>query len=121
MVADEQQRLNALATGMRHALQHTSLRQLQALDHAQQRLQRAAPALMHRADARLQALATTLQALSPQRVLERGYAWLSTPEGQVVAGVTQVEPGQALRAQLHDGQLSVQVQATEAHEPDGRP
>lgn len=121
VVADEQQRLIALATGMRHALQQRTQGQIQALGHAQQRLQRAAPALMHRAEARLQAAATTLQALSPQRVLERGYAWLSTPGGQVVAGVSQVAPGQTLHAQLHDGRLTMQVQASQADAPEDLP
>lgn len=50
----------------------------------------------------------TLRALSPQRNLEKGYAFLQTADS-VVNSVDQVEPGQVLAATLADGQLNVTV------------
>jgi exodeoxyribonuclease VII large subunit len=117
LVADEQQHLSAMAARMRHAVKQRASSQVQTLQHLQQRLQRAAPASWQRADVRLQSLSTALQALAPQRVLERGYAWLSTPEGQVVSGVAQVRNGQHLQAQLHDGHLQLQVEGVQAVQP----
>jgi exodeoxyribonuclease VII large subunit len=57
----------------------------------------------------LEALAARLRALDPSQVLTRGYAWLSDASGRAVTSVQQLEPGQPLRAVLHDGSADVQV------------
>ena len=49
--------------------------------------------------------------MDPARVLERGYAWLRTPEGRPVAGVAQARVGQALQTVLRDGVLDISVTA----------
>lgn len=54
-------------------------------------------------------LAHRLEALNPQRVLERGYAWLSTPEGEPLTRAGQAHAGQALQVQMADGRLDVSV------------
>jgi exodeoxyribonuclease VII large subunit len=58
-----------------------------------------------------------LEALNPQRVLERGYAWVSTPEGEPLTRAAQAQAGQALRVQLADGRLAVKVESIERDEP----
>lgn len=50
-----------------------------------------------------------LDAVHPQRVLARGYAWLSDEAGAAVASVQSVKTGQNLQVQMADGQLKVQV------------
>ncbi|MEY4763545.1 MAG: exodeoxyribonuclease large subunit, partial [Pseudomonadota bacterium] len=50
-----------------------------------------------------------LQTLSPQRVLQRGYAWLQDDQGQAVTRAEQAHAGQALTAVLQDGQLPLTV------------
>jgi len=50
-----------------------------------------------------------LELLNPAWVLKRGYAWLSTPEGQAVSSTTQTYTGQALRARLMDGEVDLTV------------
>ena len=50
-----------------------------------------------------------LEMLDPQRVLERGFAWLSDHHGLPVTRVEQVAQGQSLVATLADGQLPVTV------------
>ena len=47
--------------------------------------------------------------MDPQRVLQRGYALLTDPDGQAVTSVRQARPGDALRATLADGVLDVTV------------
>ena len=55
-------------------------------------------------------LALRLAALDPQRVLERGYAWLSDAQGQPLTRAAQLQPGQAVQATLADGQVPLVVQ-----------
>ena len=57
-----------------------------------------------------------LDALSPQRVLERGYAVVRTPSGVVVRRAGQVSAGDDIRVQLAAGALSAVVSdAEEVH------
>ena len=58
---------------------------------------------------RLEQLGLRLELLNPQRVLERGYSVLTTPNGQVVSRVGQAPVGAALKALLADGSLDVTV------------
>ena len=51
-----------------------------------------------------------VEAVSPQRTLERGYAFLQPQHGDaVIRSVMDVEPGAALRATLSDGEILVNV------------
>lgn len=58
----------------------------------------------------LQRLASIVEAVSPLRTLERGYAFLQPERGaSVVRSVEQVEVGESLRATLADGEIFVNV------------
>ena len=54
-------------------------------------------------------LAGALDALSPLRVVERGFS-IVTLEGQVVKSVSQVQTGSLVEVQLAEGKISAQVQ-----------
>lgn len=58
---------------------------------------------------RVNGLATRLHALDPKRVLERGYAWLSDPQGQPLTSVNQVRADDAVQGVLADGVLQMRV------------
>jgi exodeoxyribonuclease VII large subunit len=68
-------------------------------------------ACLRRAAERQQRAAQALEHLSPQRVLERGYALLQDEQGAVIKQAAQAQPGQAVRATLSDGELALTVQA----------
>jgi exodeoxyribonuclease VII large subunit len=53
---------------------------------------------------RLERSRTLLALLSPKAVLERGYALVFTPEGEIVRSVQLVRPGEPLRLRLADGE-----------------
>ena len=55
------------------------------------------------------AAVSKLDAMSPLKVLSRGYAMAQTQEGTVIRSVRQVEPGQRIRISLTDGKLSAIV------------
>jgi exodeoxyribonuclease VII large subunit len=58
---------------------------------------------------RLGHLTARLRVLDPAQVLERGYAWLGDQTGLPLTSVRQVQPGQAVTAQLADGQIDLHV------------
>jgi exodeoxyribonuclease VII large subunit len=62
-----------------------------------------------RHDERLDRAALRLQLLDPALVLQRGYAWLTTPDGLAVTSVQQLVPGYEVRARLADGSADLAV------------
>ena len=59
--------------------------------------------------ARSAANLSALNALSPQRTLERGYAIVFQPDGAILKSVINARAAQLLRIQLADGSLSAQL------------
>ena len=72
-------------------------------------MQAAAKARWPAASHRTEGLAGRLHALDPQRVLERGYAWLSDPQGRPLTSVSQVGEGDEVAGVLADGVLQMRV------------
>ncbi len=62
-----------------------------------------------KASQRYIAAVSKLDAMSPLKVLTRGYAMAQTEDGTVVRSVHQVERGQRIRLSLSDGSLSATV------------
>lgn len=62
---------------------------------------------------RLENIALRLGGVDPQRVLQRGYAWVTDGRGQVVTSAQQLAVDQALHVRLRDGQAEVTVTATQ--------
>lgn len=95
-------------------------REAQRLPVLNARLQQAMHSQLTHARVQLDARDSRLEALSPQRVLERGYAWLAGTDGHAITRVTQVEIGQELAAVLADGQVQLQVTGATADVPPDR-
>lgn len=66
-----------------------------------------------RNNARYIAAVSKLDAMSPLKVLTRGYSMAQTESGQVLRSVSQVEPGERIRISLSDGKLSATVMQKE--------
>ncbi len=62
------------------------------------------------------AAVSKLDAMSPLKVLTRGYSMAQTEDGQVIRSVSQVELGQRIRVALGDGTLSATVMEKEERE-----
>jgi len=81
----------------------------QGLDQLQSRLPEVLKRDVLRRDERLQRAALRLSLLDPKLVLQRGYAWLSGPEGATITSAKQTFPGQEIRATLADGTVELTV------------
>ncbi len=58
---------------------------------------------------RLEKAALRLSSVDPQKVLQRGYAWLSDEQGQALTQASQFHAGQAVQATLADGAVPLTV------------
>ena len=64
---------------------------------------------IHRAKNRYIGVTAKLDAMSPLKVLTRGYAMAQTEEGSVLKSVSQVNPGDNIKISISDGTLSAAV------------
>lgn len=78
------------------------------LDYQREKLTAALRARVQEGRGELGRLAAALDAMSPLKVLSRGYAIARGPRG-VVRSVSGVEPGETLRLKLSDGELACTV------------
>jgi len=117
VLSGHQQKLSVLAHRLDEAGRIRCRWERQALPGLQQRLERAVAQRLQRQAVGLDGLVARLESVNPQRVLERGYAWISTEQGQPIVSVTQVAAQSAVTAVLADGQLDLTVAAVHAASP----
>ncbi len=93
-----------------------------ALDHAGAMLLSAYRGAVAEKRARLAGGAAALDAMSPLKVLSRGYAIAQTEEGRILRSRAEVQTGQKLLLRLADGSLGCQVTENMGNEAgkDGR-
>ena len=109
-------RIEALARRLAYAAAHPMLQdprriweqRVQRVDELAGRLPEAARRLLERLELRLAGTAGRLDAISPLKVLGRGYA-IATSDGKVLTKKNQVKKGDAVRVRLHEGELSCEV------------
>lgn len=76
------------------------------LDYQQQRMVHSMERTLGENRQRMAGLAASLDALSPYKVLSRGYSITQTADGRAVSGIEQVEPGDALKIRVSDGVIA---------------
>jgi len=112
-LARQRRMLDLLAQRAAAAPRRRTELQRQRLDHLEQRRGRSSAEVLRRQETRLDALQARLQALDPQHVLARGYAWLDDGAGGAVTSVHSLLPGAEVRAVLADGSLDLRVLGVE--------
>lgn len=60
---------------------------------------------------KLELYSQRLASLNPATILERGYALLIKPDGEIVRTVAQVQVGESIQARLKDGQFDARVKS----------
>ena len=86
------------------------------LDYQNQTLLREMEQALARRRERLGRLAASLEAMSPLKVLARGYAIAQTPEGQVVASAKDLAAGERIHLKWSDGGAACRVEEIETGE-----
>lgn len=74
-------------------------------------------AALARSKQRFIASTAKLDAMSPLKVLTRGYSMVQTEDGSLVRSVSQVELGQRIQVLLNDGRISATVMDREERKP----
>jgi len=67
------------------------------------------PALVRRRHA-IEAACGKLEALSPMRVMERGFSLTQRADGHVVTSAADVQPGERIHVRLHDGSIDAMIE-----------
>ncbi len=114
------QRLEALAAKpvMKRPEAYLQQQELQ-LEMLRQRLEHAGSNVVHKNTVRFQRTAAKLDALSPLKVLSRGYAMV-TREDAVVRSVTQLQPGDPVAVALSDGTVQCTVDTVQRRKQRGK-
>lgn len=95
-----------LARALRIASRHV----VERLDRSADRLSRAIDHRVSSYDVRLTSYAARLDALSPLKVLGRGYAVARDENGTILKQVAQLPPGKEFRLRVSDGEVNGRVQ-----------
>ncbi|MBR4473187.1 MAG: exodeoxyribonuclease VII large subunit [Oscillospiraceae bacterium] len=104
--------LSASRTVLRDAAAFTELRRLE-LDRLGERLSSAGVRQLTGKRNRLTGAAASLDALSPLKVLARGYAIASDREGSPICSVRRLQPGDRISLRLRDGSAECTVEKRE--------
>ena len=86
------------------------------LDFLSTRLHAAGQKMLHEKKQRFVRLTAALDAMSPLKVLSRGYSMVTDEAGALVTSADTVEPGQRIHVSLRSGSLTAQV--TQIQEED---
>lgn len=89
------------------------------LDHIRDRICAAQERNISRSRQRFVSLTAALDAMSPLRVLTRGYSIASLPDGSCVRSVGEIQPGDELTLRLTDGTAQCCVQSTKKFRKKG--
>src|SRR5699024_3889975 len=86
------------------------------LGYMEKNLSHAGERLLAPGRRRLGSLAASLDALSPLKVLGRGYAMVTDPAGRVVRSVEEMQIGEQIAVTMGDGTARCRVEETEKKE-----
>ena len=109
LVGRQRLRLAASAQRLQWSARHFLQQRQHELQGPQADLPLALQRGLSRQQERLERAGLRLALLDPTLVLQRGYAWLSSQDGDTITSVRQTRAGQLLQATLADGTLDLTV------------
>ena len=108
-VLSQRERLSGLGQRLQQALVQRRARHADEPARLWPRVQRAMQAQLQRYTMQVSAAHDRLKALDPQRVLQRGYAWVESADGRPVLSAQALRPGQSVRAVWADGHAQAEI------------
>ena len=117
-LALDRQRLAALSRNrvLQSPLNYVEDRRM-LLDHLSTRLQAAQQKTLHDKKQRFIHLTSALDAMSPMKVLARGYSMVTDAHGTLVQRAQQLRPGETIHVALRSGALSARVEQIQEETP----
>jgi len=113
VLARSRRRVDAISDRMvRQGLDRKLMKTRAHCENVHIRLQTAVRARIGRDKQNFYPLVARLQAISPQAVLDRGYALLYSAGGVLLRDASSAQPGDVLRARLASGEIDARVTAT---------
>jgi exodeoxyribonuclease VII large subunit len=109
---DLERRVHSLASRLAQGLTRRTRLSTERLFRTSDRLVRAMTAMRDDHRRRLEQLGGQLHALSPLRILERGYSVARNMEGQVLKRVHEFHPGDQFRLRVQDGEVPARVESS---------
>ena len=109
-ISERRSNLKRLAESRAMSGPEAYLQDRRMLDYQQRRLTAGLSASLAQQQRRLAGLAASLDALSPLKVLARGYSIARTENGTVLTEVNQAPPGTRFQLRLTDGELPCRVE-----------
>jgi exodeoxyribonuclease VII large subunit len=107
---DLSQKIDFLCSQIISKAPHNRLKiQQQLVDQFSLRLQRGMNARLDHLNFKLQKLTSTLEALSPLKVLERGYSIVENEKGAAIRSSDKIQTGEILKIRLHKGSVLTTV------------
>ena len=113
IISSRTEDLNQTEQRLMDALPALLSRKKEMLAVESQRLIRASAAMLHPHEAQLSSLAGKLDALSPLKVLTRGYAYVQYENGSVVKTAKDASVGDSLLVKMTDGTIKATVSEIE--------
>jgi exodeoxyribonuclease VII large subunit len=89
----------------------------EGLTRIQKRLNRSSLNILHQKQRQFQNILSTLDALSPLKIMDRGYSLVYSKEKLLIKNIDQVETNDYLQIQLNNGKIDCQVINIERSEP----
>ena len=112
LFAVQMQSVDTLRARLERAMEQALRRTQDVLEHVRGAFSAAGLHMLDEPETQLRLLTARLEALSPLKVLSRGYSCALNPEtGAIVGSITQVEVGDDLALRLADGELLTTVRA----------
>jgi exodeoxyribonuclease VII large subunit len=108
---DVRRALDDLAARLAGGLGSRARLGLERVDRAGDRLDAALDTVLDRHRHRLARLTAQLDALSPLRVLQRGYAVATAPDGRILKRRAEFAPGAPFKLRVSDGSVGARVEA----------
>ncbi|HEV8124903.1 MAG TPA: exodeoxyribonuclease VII large subunit [Gemmatimonadales bacterium] len=109
---DLERRVYSLASRLAQGLTRRTRLSTERLFRTSDRLVRAMTAMRDDHRRRLEQLGGQLHALSPLRILERGYSVARGPGGQVLKRIEEFRPGDQFRLRVQDGEVPARVESS---------
>lgn len=114
MLGDQTSRLRENEMRLTRDLPRDIDKQQQHINAVAHRLTRSTLSFMKQQNSTLDAVERELDAVSPKRVLQRGYSLTLTADGKLVRSKETVSDGEVIRTVLADGQVTSRVEVDQA-------